>query len=256
MFVSRGIITEDRYATHRKLMCLGVIYGTLLSHALSDARVFSWKDYFKTELVPILVAIFSLTHIRTSLRASVCISSLSYSTGISGVRCVSVIRHPTPNKGTVITQVMWPAGSTGPSPEPHWSAVERTQSCSMSYIAKTFYDLRATTLEGDSIDFNVYRGRVVLIENVASLWGTTTRDFTQLNQLQSRYPHRLVVLGFPCNQFGYQVSLSGCKDTATTICIANSHLGKKKYICQTYFCMYGLYFWRVWKRHVCVILIS
>uniref|UniRef100_A0A3P9Q5B5 glutathione peroxidase n=1 Tax=Poecilia reticulata TaxID=8081 RepID=A0A3P9Q5B5_POERE len=61
----------------------------------------------------------------------------------------------------------------------------------MTFIAKTFYDLRATSLEGDSVDFNVFRGRVILIENV-------------LNQLQSKYPHRLVVLGFPCNQFGYQ----------------------------------------------------
>lgn len=76
----------------------------------------------------------------------------------------------------------------------------------MTFIAKTFYDLRAKTLEGDTVDFNVFRGRVVLIENVASLWGTTTRDFSELNQLQSKYPHRLVVLGFPCNQFGYQVS--------------------------------------------------
>uniref|UniRef100_A0A8C9V5J0 glutathione peroxidase n=1 Tax=Scleropages formosus TaxID=113540 RepID=A0A8C9V5J0_SCLFO len=61
----------------------------------------------------------------------------------------------------------------------------------MAFIAKTFYDLRATSLQGESIDFNIYRGRVVLIENV-------------LNELQGRYPHRLVVLGFPCNQFGYQ----------------------------------------------------
>uniref|UniRef100_A0A3B3R7R7 glutathione peroxidase n=1 Tax=Paramormyrops kingsleyae TaxID=1676925 RepID=A0A3B3R7R7_9TELE len=61
----------------------------------------------------------------------------------------------------------------------------------MAFIAKTFYDLRATTLQGESVDFNIYRGRVVLIENV-------------LNELQARYPHRFVVLGFPCNQFGYQ----------------------------------------------------
>lgn len=39
----------------------------------------------------------------------------------------------------------------------------------MAFIAKTFYDLKATTLDGDLVDFNVYRGRVVLIENVASL---------------------------------------------------------------------------------------
>uniref|UniRef100_A0A672NWW9 glutathione peroxidase n=1 Tax=Sinocyclocheilus grahami TaxID=75366 RepID=A0A672NWW9_SINGR len=64
--------------------------------------------------------------------------------------------------------------------------------------SKTFYDLRATTLEGETIDFNIFRGRVVLIEN----------DYIQLNELQSRYPHRLVVLGFPCNQFGYQENCS------------------------------------------------
>uniref|UniRef100_A0A672V1Q5 glutathione peroxidase n=1 Tax=Strigops habroptila TaxID=2489341 RepID=A0A672V1Q5_STRHB len=58
-------------------------------------------------------------------------------------------------------------------------------------IAKSFYDLSATSLQGEKVDFNVFRGRVVLIENV-------------LNQLQARYPRRLVVLGFPCNQFGFQ----------------------------------------------------
>uniref|UniRef100_A0A9J7YSI2 glutathione peroxidase n=2 Tax=Cyprinus carpio TaxID=7962 RepID=A0A9J7YSI2_CYPCA len=67
--------------------------------------------------------------------------------------------------------------------------------CLRHLISKTFYDLRATTLEGETIDFNIFRGRVVLIENV-------------LNELQSRYPHRLVVLGFPCNQFGYQENCS------------------------------------------------
>uniref|UniRef100_A0AAZ3RFD4 Glutathione peroxidase n=1 Tax=Oncorhynchus tshawytscha TaxID=74940 RepID=A0AAZ3RFD4_ONCTS len=73
-----------------------------------------------------------------------------------------------------------------------------TTNRTMAFIAKTFYDLKATTLEGNSVDFNVFRGRVVLIENVAS----------QLNLLQSKYPHRLVVLGFPCNQFGYQENCS------------------------------------------------
>uniref|UniRef100_A0A8D0G750 Glutathione peroxidase n=1 Tax=Sphenodon punctatus TaxID=8508 RepID=A0A8D0G750_SPHPU len=73
----------------------------------------------------------------------------------------------------------------------------------MTHIAKSFYDLSATNLQGEKVDFNNFRGRVVLIENVASL-GTTVRDYTQMNQLQGRYPRRLVVLGFPCNQFGYQ----------------------------------------------------
>nr|2HE3_A Chain A, Glutathione peroxidase 2 [Homo sapiens] len=73
-----------------------------------------------------------------------------------------------------------------------------------SMIAKSFYDLSAINLDGEKVDFNTFRGRAVLIENVASLCGTTTRDFTQLNELQCRFPRRLVVLGFPCNQFGHQ----------------------------------------------------
>uniref|UniRef100_A0A5F5Q1R1 Glutathione peroxidase n=1 Tax=Equus caballus TaxID=9796 RepID=A0A5F5Q1R1_HORSE len=55
----------------------------------------------------------------------------------------------------------------------------------------SFYDLSAISLDGEKIDFNTFRG-------------TTTRDFTQLNELQCRFPRRLVVLGFPCNQFGHQ----------------------------------------------------
>lgn len=115
--------------------------------------------------------------------------------------------HLTPMKGsflppTVLSQVT-SATHSHPSHKQR-----RSPGAEMTFIAKTFYDLRATTLEGDSLDFNVFRGRVVLIENVASLWGTTVRDFNELNQLQSKYPHRLVVLGFPCNQFGYQVSVA------------------------------------------------
>lgn len=79
---------------------------------------------------------------------------------------------------------------------------------SMAYIAKSFYDLSAIGLDGEKLDFNTFRGRAVLIENVASLWGTTTRDYNQLNELQCRFPRRLVVLGFPCNQFGHQVRSS------------------------------------------------
>lgn len=39
----------------------------------------------------------------------------------------------------------------------------------MTPIAKSFYDLSATDLQGEKVDFNNFRGRVVLIENVASL---------------------------------------------------------------------------------------
>jgi len=78
----------------------------------------------------------------------------------------------------------------------------------------SFYDLTASTLrdaDGNSqqIHFSAFKGKVVLIENVASLWGTTTRDYLQMNELLERFGDRLVILAFPCNQFGHQENGDG-----------------------------------------------
>lgn len=76
----------------------------------------------------------------------------------------------------------------------------------MAGNVKRFYELTAKLLSGEVLSFSALRGKVVLIENVASLWGTTTRDYTQMNELHSRYAAKgLVILGVPCNQFGHQV---------------------------------------------------
>uniref|UniRef100_A0A3Q2VHE3 Glutathione peroxidase n=1 Tax=Haplochromis burtoni TaxID=8153 RepID=A0A3Q2VHE3_HAPBU len=67
-----------------------------------------------------------------------------------------------------------------------------------------FYDLTAKLLTGETFNFSSLKGKVVLIENVASL-GTTVRDYTQMNELHERYASKgLVILGVPCNQFGHQ----------------------------------------------------
>uniref|UniRef100_A0A8D2KPR5 Glutathione peroxidase n=2 Tax=Urocitellus parryii TaxID=9999 RepID=A0A8D2KPR5_UROPR len=69
----------------------------------------------------------------------------------------------------------------------------------------TVYTFSARPLAGgEPLNLGSLRGKVLLIENVASL-GTTLRDYTQMNELQKRLgPRGLVVLGFPCNQFGHQ----------------------------------------------------
>lgn len=73
-------------------------------------------------------------------------------------------------------------------------------------MATSFYDLTAKLLTGETFNFSSLKGKVVLIENVASLWGTTVRDYTQMNELHERYASKgLVILGVPCNQFGHQV---------------------------------------------------
>ena len=71
---------------------------------------------------------------------------------------------------------------------------------------KNLFEFACKTLRGENVDLNQLKGKVILVENVASMWGTTTRDFTQMNELSSQFGQKLVILGFPCNQFGHQVT--------------------------------------------------
>ena len=66
----------------------------------------------------------------------------------------------------------------------------------------TAYDFNATALDGQPVDLARYRGKALLIVNTASACGFTPQ-YQGLEELQRRYADQgLVVLGFPCNQFG------------------------------------------------------
>ena len=68
----------------------------------------------------------------------------------------------------------------------------------------TLSDFSAITLEGQDQSLSAYAGQVVLVVNTASECGFTPQ-FEGLEALYERYAENgLVVLGFPCNQFGGQ----------------------------------------------------
>lgn len=68
----------------------------------------------------------------------------------------------------------------------------------------TVYDFSAKTIDGDEQSLAAYKGKAMLIVNVASKCGFTPQ-YKGLEELYEKFQDKgLVVLGFPCDQFGHQ----------------------------------------------------
>ncbi len=81
------------------------------------------------------------------------------------------------------------------------------------------YDFSATLLDGSPRNLADYRGQVLLVVNVASQCGFTPQ-YSGLESLYRRYKDAgLVILGFPCNQFGFQEP--GSPDEIQQFCSMN-----------------------------------
>ena len=74
----------------------------------------------------------------------------------------------------------------------------------MASNTSTVYDFEARQIDGQNIALSAFKGKVMLIVNTASQCGFTPQ-FGGLEELHKAYAGKgLVVLGFPCNQFGAQ----------------------------------------------------
>ena len=70
-------------------------------------------------------------------------------------------------------------------------------------IEDSFYNLSAMTIEGKIINFSDFKGKKILIVNVASKCGYTPQ-YEDLQVLHRKYSDRLAILAFPSNNFGFQ----------------------------------------------------
>lgn len=68
---------------------------------------------------------------------------------------------------------------------------------------KPIYDFQVEGLEGSTIDFSKFKGKKILIVNTASKCGYT-RQYEGLQKLYDTYKDKLVIVGFPANNFGGQ----------------------------------------------------
>lgn len=73
----------------------------------------------------------------------------------------------------------------------------------MSAGPSSVYDFKMTSIDGETIDFAKYKGKTLLIVNVASKCGYTPQ-YGDLQKLHETYGDKVTILGFPANNFGSQ----------------------------------------------------
>jgi glutathione peroxidase len=82
-------------------------------------------------------------------------------------------------------------------------------------MAKDFYSFKMNSLNGEEVDFSRYKGKKVLVVNTASECGYTPQ-YKDLQTLHEQHGNKVVVLGFPANNFGGQEP--GSSEQIATFC--------------------------------------
>ncbi len=83
---------------------------------------------------------------------------------------------------------------------------------------KSIHQFKVTALDGGEIDFSTFKGKKILIVNTASECGYTPQ-YKDLEALYNQFKDKLVIVGFPSNDFGGQEP--GSNDEIKTFCSKN-----------------------------------
>jgi glutathione peroxidase len=70
-------------------------------------------------------------------------------------------------------------------------------------VPQSIYDFKVESLTGGTIDFSAFKGKKILIVNTASQCGNTFQ-YGELEKISKKYKDKLVIVGFPANDFGHQ----------------------------------------------------
>lgn len=73
----------------------------------------------------------------------------------------------------------------------------------MLITSASVYDFKVNSLDGKLVDFSQYKGKTLLIVNTASKCGNTPQ-YEDLQKFHEQYGSKVIILGFPANNFGAQ----------------------------------------------------
>jgi glutathione peroxidase len=106
-------------------------------------------------------------------------------------------------------------GSSSQSPN---ASTSMTTSAPETTTAGTVYDYSVKTIDGKDVQLSQFKGKKLLIVNVASECGYTPQ-YKELEELHKKHGDKVTVLGFPANNFGGQEP--GTNEQIATFCEKN-----------------------------------
>ena len=83
---------------------------------------------------------------------------------------------------------------------------------------ENIHNISIKDIDGNLIELSSFKGKYILFVNVASNCGFT-KQYADLEELYQKYKRNLVIIGLPCNQFGFQEK--GNADEIQSFCSVN-----------------------------------